>query len=143
MIIVMNEHPQYSTLILQCTNKTKSTIQLRGGSHFFQITICVNGTTVNPLLTLPPPPPPREGLIYSEHIWGQLIWEGGLIQLSKSIVLYKIKQKEKNKLEYKVIGGLEAKDTKQTSSWWIKLPGSVHTKFYNPNWLMQSIFICK
>ena len=122
MIIVMNEHPQYSTLILQCTNKTKSTIQLRGGSHFFQITICVNGTTVNPLLTLPPP---REGLIYSEHIWGQLIWEGGLIQLSKSIVLYKIKQKEKNKLEYKVIGGLEAKDTKQTSSWWIKLPGSL------------------
>ena len=109
----MNEHPQYSTLILQCTNKTKSTIQLRGGSHFFQITICVNGTTVNPLLTLPPPQ--REGLIYSEHIWGQLIWEGGFIQLSKSIVLYKIKQNKK-KLEYKVIGGLEAKDTKQTSS---------------------------
>ena len=69
----MNEHPQYSTLILQCTNKTKSTIQLTGGSHFFQITICVNGTTVNTLLTLPPPPPPRGGVIYSEHIGGQLI----------------------------------------------------------------------
>ena len=69
MIIVMNEHPQYSTLILQCTNKTKSTIQLRGGSHFFQITICVNGTTVNPLLTLPPPPPPTGGAyLFRTHL---------------------------------------------------------------------------
>ena len=67
MIIVMNEHPQYSTLILQCTNKTKSTIQLRGGSHFFQITICVNGTTVNPLLTLPPPPP-RGAYLFRTHL---------------------------------------------------------------------------
>ena len=44
------------------------------------VIFCVNGTTVNPLL---PPPAPQGGLIYSEHIWGQLIWEGGLIQLSK------------------------------------------------------------
>ena len=110
----MNEHPQYSTLILQCTNKTKSTIQLRGGSHFFQITICVNGTTVNPLLT---PPPHGRGLFIPNTFEGSLFERGGgLIQLSKSIVLYKIKQNKK-KLEYKVIGGLEAKDTKQTSSW--------------------------
>lgn len=82
----MNEHPQYSTLILQCTNKTKSTIQLRGGSHFFQITICVNGTTVNPLLTLPPPPPPDgRGLFIPNTFEGSLFERGGLFNLAKAL----------------------------------------------------------
>ena len=80
----MNEHPQYSTLILQCTKKTKSTIQLRGGSHFFQITICVNGTTVNPLLTLPPPPDGR-GLFIPNTFEGSLFESGGLFNLAKAL----------------------------------------------------------
>ena len=59
-----------------------------------------------------------------------------------------------NKLEYKVeklkykkvkVEGHAAENQKQfwTSSWWINHPGSVHTKVYSHNWLIQSIIIAE
>ena len=49
----------------------------------------------------------------------------------------------REELEYKVekLEGHAAEDQEQfwTSSWWINHPGSVHTEFYNRDWLIQSI----
>ena len=57
------------------------------------------------------------------------------------LVLQKELEYKVKKLNYKKVAGHAAKDQNLiwTSSWWINHPGSVHTKFYGCDWLIQSI----
>ena len=64
---------------------------------------------------------------------GRSFERGGLVNLVKTVVSVLPKELEQS--------GHAVKDQKQvrTSSWWITHPGSVHTKFYSGDWLIQSI----
>ena len=73
---------------------------------------------------------------------GGLLESGrGLFNLEKIMVsvLHKELGYIVEKLKNKKVGGHAAKDQNQirTSSWWIDHPGSVHTKFYSRDWLIQ------
>ena len=66
---------------------------------------------------------------------------GGLFNLEKTMVsvLHKELEQKVEKLKNKRDGGHAAEDQNQirTSSWQINL-GSVYTKFYSRDWLIQS-----
>ena len=52
---------------------------------------------------------------------------------------------QSTKAEVHKVGGHATEDQKQirTSSWWINLPGSVHTKFYSRDLLIKSTVVIK
>ena len=58
-------------------------------------------------------------------------------------VLHKELEYNVEKLTYKRVGFHTAEDQNQmpTSCWWINHPGSVHTTFYSPDWLISLLFI--
>ena len=99
--------------------------------------ILTEKNTINPI-----PYPPR-GLIYFKQIWeagGERIWfkkDDGIIHHKKT----RMQSGKAQEQQVGALGGYAAKDQKQirTSSTWIKCPGSVCTKFYSGDWLIQSI----
>ena len=72
-----------------------------------------------------------------------LFERGSLFNLEMTMVsvLHKELEYKVETLKNKKGGGHVAEDQNQnrTSSWQINHPGSVHTKFYNHDWLIQSI----
>ena len=90
-----------------------------------------------PNSSIKPPPPPPRGLFFWKHLGGR---GGGGLNLAKTMVSVLCNTKWK-KLKYKNVGGHAAEYQKpiRTSSWWINYLGSVHTKFYSGDWLIQSI----
>ena len=83
---------------------------------------------------------PPGGLIYFKHIWGG----GGVGEEAYTMVsvLHKELEYKVKKLKYKKLEVMQPRVKNKyvrPSSWWINLPGSVHTQFYSRDWLIQSI----
>ena len=79
--------------------------------------------------------------IYFKPIWDGGLFEGGdgaYFNLEKMMVSVLLKELEYKVESKKVVGHVtEEQNQIWTFSWEVNHPGSVHTKFYSHDWLIQ------